>query len=339
MIKEILNKVSENGKDNIILYFITRRLKPDIKPTAKVLNKYDFKVYQIDINPEIREYLFNLTVEQLESISKRKTELHEFDIVSDDTQQLFTYQMTNKAMSFADVINNQLPNNPPKVQSLEDILHTEELWAYCVGFYDQAQNWIYTFRKILSSKVAVDEKNSNKKNGFQRSLRTFFNTKNQKLELIKGETVNLDKIVDCVYYEGTFYVAKKTQFEQIIGLEEEYREQANAVIDRLSKSNMFVGTEILQQSSDANPSLHKKLVRLSKVGNHENLDKRTLSKMQKICKKYGDVLKVKDGKIHIEDDADINLTLKVLADYYKVGEVSGKPYGTFAGKALIVSEG
>lgn len=56
--------------------------------------------------------------------------------------------------------------------------------------------------------------------------------------------------------------------------------------------------------------------------------------MQKICKKYGEILKLKDGKLFIENEDDITLTLKVLADYYKLGEVSGKAYGTYAGKQL-----
>lgn len=338
IINDILQKIEENGKENIILYFITRILKPNVKASTKMLDKYNFKVYQIDINEEIREHLYNLSVEQIGSILKYKTELHEYDVITDDSEQLFTYQMTNKAMSFADVINNQLVNNPPKIKSLEEIIINEELWAYCVGFFNENEEWVYTFRKILSSKVAVDEKSGNKKNALQKSIRTLFNSKSQKLELIEGETVNLDKQIDCIYYEDTFFVAKKTQFEQIIGLEEEYRVQANAVITQLEQTNMFIGTDLLQNSSDKNPSLHKKLVRLSKIGNYQTLDKKTVTKMQKICKKYGEKLKLKDGKIHIEDEDDITLTLKVLADYYKVGEVSGKPYGTFAGKALTTTE-
>ena len=135
ILNDILQKIEENGKGNIILYFITRILKPNVKASTKMLDKYDFKVYQIDINEEIREHLYNLSVEQIGTILKYKTELHEYDVITDDSQQLFTYQMTNKAMSFADVINNQLVNNPPKIKSLEEIIMNEELWAYCVGFF------------------------------------------------------------------------------------------------------------------------------------------------------------------------------------------------------------
>lgn len=335
---ELSEKMESIKIDNTFLYFITRVLKPDTKKTSKVLDKFLFKVYQIDVNDEIREHLYSLTKEQLEYLSKRKTELHEYDVITDDTEQLFTYSMTNKAMSFADVVNNQLKSKPPKIKRLEEVISEEELWAYCVGFHNKGTDWIYTFRKILSGKVAIDEKDGNKRNALQKTIRTIFNSKSQKLELIEGETVNLDKQVDCIFYEDTFYIAKKTQFEQIVGLEEEFRIQASEVITELEATNMIEGLEILSRQIEVNPAIHKKLVRLSKIGNYKDLDKKTIKKMQKVCKQYGDELKLKDGKLFIEDESDINLALKMLSDYYKRGEVSGKAYGTFAGKQLTATE-
>lgn len=117
--------------------------------------------------------------------------------------------MTNKAMSFYDVVNNQLKSAPPKMSSLESIIKNEELWAYCVGFQCGEDDWIYTFRKILAGKIAVDEKDNNGRGKMAKFLRTTFNTKNQKLELLEGETINLDKQIDCIFYIDTFYIAKK----------------------------------------------------------------------------------------------------------------------------------
>lgn len=338
ILEELSEKLGNIKIDNTFLYFITRVLKPDTKKASKVLDKYLFKVYQIDVNDEIRDHLYSLTKDQLEFLSKHKTELHEYDVITDDTEQLFTYSMTNKAMSFADVVNNQLKSNPPKIKSLEEIITEEELWAYCVGFHNKGTDWIYTFRKILSGKVAIDEKEGNKRNALQKTIRTIFNSKSQKLELIEGETVNLDKQVDCIFYEDTFYIAKKTQFEQIVGLEEEFRIQASEVISELLTTKMIEGLEILSRQIEINPAIHKKLVRLSKIGNYKDLDEKTIKKMQKVCKQYGDKLKLKNGKLFIEDETDIDLALKMLSDYYKRGEVSGKAYGTFAGKQLMLTE-
>lgn len=339
IIDNLLEEVENINRDNAILYFITRILKPDVKASSKVMDKFQFKVYQIDINDEIREHLFSLTIGQLNFLLKKKAELQEYDVITDDTAQLFTYQMTNKAMSFYDVVNNQLKSNPPKIKSLEEIIVNEELWAYCVGFYNGDEKWIYTFRKILAAKVAIDEKEGNKRSKLQKTIRTIFNSKSQKLELIEGETVNLDKQIDCIFYEEIFYIAKKTQFEQIVGLEEEYKQQATEVITELGSTDMIEGLDIVANEIEKNPSIHKKLVRLSKIGNYKTLDSKIIKKMQKICKKYGEQLKVnKNGKLLIEDKKDITLTLKVLADYYKLGEVSGKAYGTYAGKQLQTTE-
>lgn len=338
ILEELSEKIGEIKVNNTYLYFITRVLKPDVKKSSKVMDKYVFKVYQIDVNEDIRDHLHKLSQEQLAYLASKKSELQDYDVITDDTQQLFTYQMTNKAMSFADVVNKQLKSQPPKIQSLEGIIVSEELWAYCVGFYQNGSDWIYTFRKILSGKVAIDENDGNKKSALQKALRTVFNTKSQKLELIQGETVNLDKQIDCVYYADTFYIAKKTQFEQIVGLEEEYKAQASEVIKELEDTKMIEGLEVLKKQIDENPSIHKKLVRLSKIGNYRELDTKVIKQMQKVCKLHGDKLKLKDGKLFIEDENDIDLALKMLGDYYKRGEVSGKAYGTFAGKQLQVSE-
>ena len=338
ILEELLEKLESIKINNTFLYFITRVLKSDVKKTSKVMDKYVFKVYQIDVNDDIREHLYSLTQEQLGYLIIKKTELHEYDVITDDTEQLFTYSMTNKAMSFADVVNNQLKSRPPKIKNLEEIIAEEELWAYCVGFHNKANDWIYTFRKILSGKVAVDEKDGNKRNALQKTIRTIFNSKSKKLELIEGETVNLDKQVDCIFYEDTFYIAKKTQFEQIVGLEEEFKQQAAGVITELEATDMIEGLEIMAKQIESNPAIHKKLVRLSKIGNYKDLDAKTIKTMQKVCKLHGDKLKVKNGKLFIEDEDDIDLALKMLADYYKRGEVSGKAYGTFAGKQLTTTE-
>ena len=50
--------------------------------------------------------------------------------------------------------------------------------------------------------------------------------------------------------------------------------------------------------------------------------------------KYGETLPVQDDKLSIESEQNIDTILKALGDYYKIGEISGKPYGTFAGKEL-----
>lgn len=335
MINSFLEKFNNISNNNLHLYFITRVLKPNIKKNEKVLDKYDFEIYQVDIDNDITEHLYNITVKQLENASKKNLEVSEYEAITDDTHQIFTYDSTNKAMSFLDVVENKLKNKSkiPKVKNLTEIVSSQELWAYSVGFFDNEQNWIYSFRKILKGKVAVDEvENKNKK--LLGTFRTKFNTESSKLEFLKGETINLDERIDCLYFEKIFYIFQKTQFEQITGLTEEFKEHAESVADELIATGMFEGMDLLKTQIKETPAIHKKLVRLKKINNYKDLNQTSLNKMIRIAKKYGGKLTKKDGKIIIENEDDIDLTIKVLVDFYKKGEFSGKPYGTFSGKEL-----
>lgn len=333
-LNELLEKVSATQVEDSKLYFITRILKDGVKKSMKMMDKFLFKVYQVDIDDEIRQYLFDSSKEQLECVIRKDYEMFDYDVVSDDTEHLFTYSMKNNTMSFSDVVYNQLASIPPKVMSIEGIISDiEELWAYCIGFNDiENLDWIYTFRKIQSGKVAIDEK-ENQKNVWK-IIRTKFSTVSQKLELLKGETVNLDKQIDCVYYDDTFYIIKKVNFEQIIGLQEEFKEEAIQVVSKMQETGMFTGLDKIEEEIESNPAIHKKLVRIAKIGNYREITPIIVKKMEKICKKYGDKLNVKDGKLAIEERNDIDVVLKMLADYYKTGDVSGKPYGTFSGKEI-----
>ena len=158
-LNELLEKIETVQTEDTRLFFITRLLRENIKKASKVIDKYIFKVYLVDVDDEIRQHLYDLTIEQLEYVIKKDFEIVDYDVVSDDTEHLFTYSMKNKLMSFSDVVCNQLNNNISRINSIESILtQNEELWAYCVGFNDlENKDWIYTFRKIQPGKVAIDE--------------------------------------------------------------------------------------------------------------------------------------------------------------------------------------
>lgn len=328
-IQELLTKISETQQQELKLFFVTRHLKEDVRKSSKVLDKYLFKVYQIDINDEIREYLYNLTIEQLKSIVQKNYEIMDYEVVGDDIETLWTYSMKNKLLSFSDVVSNQLNKMPPVVIEFEELYeNNQELWAYCIGFYDiNLKDWIYAFRKIQVSKVVVDQRKS-------KSLRTHFNTKSKKLEMLKGITINLDKQIDCIYYADIFYILRKFDFEQIVGLREEYKQAAKEVVSLLEQTNLITGTHLINEIIENTPSIHKKLVRISKVCNIDALSQKDIRKMKTVSKKYGETLTIKDDKINIYNEKDVDVVLKMLADYYKVGEVFGKNYGTFAGKVL-----
>lgn len=334
---EVLDRIKDTKQEDVKLHFITRILKSGVGKRDKTLDKYIFKVYQIDVDDEIRKYLYDLSIKELERTVTKDYSLIDYDPISDDTDHLFSYKLKAETSTFSDVVVNQLGKELPKVESIEGIIsENEELWAYCIGFLDvEDQEWIYTFRKIMVSKIAIDEKNDTDKSIVWRQIRTIFNSTSKKLTLMKGEAVTLDKQIDCVYWEETFYVLKKVPFEQIVGLQEEYHAKAIEVVDEMKNTGLIDGLDGLEEELKTNTSLHKKLVKLQQNGGLEKLDDKQIKKMAKVCKRYGETISVgADGHIKINDRKDFETVIKAMCDYYKKGEVSGKSYGTFSGREL-----
>ena len=327
-----LDKVS---KKRTKLYFITRVMKDGVKKSAKVMDKFDFKTYQVDIDDEIREELFDTAQKCIKSLVEKETDFDPYQVINDGMATLMTYSMTDKVMSFKEVVENQLPGTPPRIKNLGEIVGEEELWAYAIGMYTTEQEWVYTFRKVLKSKVAIDEKENEQRSTVGRALRTYFNTTNQQLELIEGDTVVLDKAIDCFYFEETFYVHKQSQFEQIVGLEEEFRVQAEQVVGDLEASGLFEGIEIMKGMLE-DKAMHKKLVRLTKLGLYRRVDAKALKKMVQLAKRQGLKLNVADGKFILDNNSDVDLVIKMLCAYFKKDEVFGDSYGTFSGTKLEV---
>lgn len=334
---EVLDRIKDTKQEDVKLHFITRILKSGVGKRDKTLDKYVFKVYQIDVDDEIRKYLYDLSIKELERTVTKDYSLIDYDPISDDTDHLFSYKLKAETSTFSDVVVNQLGKELPKVESIEGIIsENEELWAYSIGFLDvEAQEWIYTFRKIMVSKIAIDEKNDTDKSIVWRQIRTIFNSTSKKLTLMKGEAVTLDKQIDCVYWEETFYVLKKVPFEQIVGLQEEYHAKAIEVVDEMKNTGLIDGLDGLEEELKTNTSLHKKLVKLQQNGGLEKIDDKQIKKMAKVCKRYGETISVgADGHIKINDRKDFETVIKAMCDYYKKGEVSGKSYGTFSGREL-----
>lgn len=339
ILKEIADKIKEVDKTDTHLFFITRKLKPGTRKNTKSSDKYDFFIYKVDSDNEIRDFLKLSAKQQIEKAISKGVEISEYTVISDDVDQVFTYQLKDKASSFAKILSERLVHHSqiPSLIDLKETATDEELWAYCVGF-NQLDDWIYTFRKIKPSKVGIDENDNHNKGFFKKLIRTQFNTKSTKLEVLENETISFDKQMDCIYYKELFYVLHKFDFENMIGMADELKELAFHTIGEIEKLGLLDGIEILTNETVANPSLHRRLVRLSKINLYQNLSQETMSKMQSVALELGKDLKIKDGKIVIENNIDVHIVVELFSDYYKEGRISGKQYGTYSGKELKTSK-
>ena len=166
-----------------------------------------------------------------------------------------------------------------------------------------------------------------------------FGTRSNKLEMFKGSTVKLDAIVDCIFDSGMFYILQKHQFETLVGMAVDFHEEALSVVEELKRLDKIAGLEHLSEAIEKNTAIHKKLVRLKKLQNYMAMDNKMITQMKKAAKTEKYKLQLnEEGKIVIENSKDVDMVIKLLCDYYKQGVVTGKNYGTYAGKYFADAE-
>ena len=95
-LEELLNLISSTSVDDTKLFFITRALKPKMKPKARAHEKYLYHVFQVDNDEELREYIYDTSISQLKSIVDKNYEMVDYDVLNDDTENLFSYPIQNK---------------------------------------------------------------------------------------------------------------------------------------------------------------------------------------------------------------------------------------------------
>jgi len=328
-IEEFLEELNER-KSSISLYFVTRHFKEGLK-NKKVLEKYDFLVQQVDLSNELQKYFRDILLVQLDkTLKKDDLEITNYSIIGDDLKnQLYTYALNN-ALSFSKIISGQLskPSSIDNVSSLKEI--KEDLWAYCIRVNIDSNNY-FSFRKISSGKVATGE-NQSKKEKFM----SYFDSEDLDLKQLKSEVISFDDRVDCVYIKDKFYIFSKGNFETMMGLEEEYQENANEVISALEDTSLIEGIELIKEEAKKNKNLLKILASIARKQNHSNFDKNEIDRMKSVLKKMeGKDLKLsKDSKIMLEDNTDVKGFLKLLNDFYKRGLVSDKYYGSNSGAII-----
>ncbi|MCQ2960392.1 MAG: DUF4868 domain-containing protein [Bacteroidales bacterium] len=339
-LENIKEKIDSSTQDELKMYFIVRKEKSGVsqKTKKKLLEKYDFQVLKVDINDEIRNFMYGVVKEQVNNSVRQNLEINEYDIIADDQNQIFTYSQKNKIGSFINVIDS-LQNKQSEIVSMQnfsELFEQGSLWAYSVELAykeDDISRSLLTFRKISSGQLVVNEKENGNK--VSKSFMALFSTQSNKLEMLNGSAVKLDKQVDCIYIDDVFYVLHKSQFEAITGLSEEYKEAAKKIVSELNNTNSFQGLDHMSTIVENNTAIHKKLLKIKNLSNYNNITKTILSKMKKAAKKEKYELKTNDsGQIIMENEKDVNMIVKLLCDYYKEGVVSGKQYGTYSGREI-----
>lgn len=328
-IRTILNDPSIS----INLFFITREVKDGVAKSAKVIDKYCFKAWNVDISADLVKFFTEVAKKQVEKVNNTKDyELEPYSVINDDlSNKLYTYALNN-ALSFSDVVNNQLiGDNPKSISSLTQI--KSDLWAYTLKI-TTSDNFALIFRKLSKGKVVTADPQS-----MTERVSSIFDSSTSELKVSTQESISFDDKLDCIYINNEFLIFHKSGFENIVGMEEEFKEAASDVLNIIKETELIEGIELIENQLKESRALLKTLSNISKKGNHQNFNSSELEKMKSVLRQFEgkDLKMTHDGKLLLENKIDVGYFIKLLNDYYKQGMVSGKFYGTNSGQLLAAN--
>ena len=327
----LLSYLKNDPEFTMQLFLITRHLKDGMRRYTKKVDKYKYKTSKVEFEKEIKDFFINLFKNKLEyRLSDDDVSIEEYDIITDDLDNtIYTYTL-NTNLDFADVIIDQINagTNIPAVTSLENV--EDNLWAYGVkvDFIHNSNNFIF-FRKMNRGKIATAEENMLER------LKCNFSTNESHLEVVKKDMINFDDKIDCFYMNDQFYIFKKNTFENMLGLEEEYKANAEEIIEDLEMNDVIDGMDIFQEKVKSSKRLLKKMANISRSGNHKNIDSQRIENMKGITHRLDLELEfTEDDKIKVENKKDAKILVKMLDKYYLECMQTHELYGSFAKKSL-----
>ncbi|MDH5414171.1 MAG: DUF4868 domain-containing protein, partial [Flavobacteriaceae bacterium] len=154
--------------------------------------------------------------------------------------------------------------------------------------------------------------------------------KEEKLAILKSESVSFDEKIDCFYCADNFFVLYKKGFEEVVGLVEEFSDAAEEVIKEIEDSGLIDGANIILDESKNSIRTLRKLASLAKSGNHKNFSSERIDKILSISDRLQLNINICDGKIVVKDSKDVDLLIKILDKYFVECMQTGDAYGSFA---------
>ena len=312
-ITDIQNKTIE--KDDIKLLLLTRDSKKSIY------------IYDIDIDDSLRDFFYNNKVALLEK--HKNTEIKKYDYIYNEEGFVLELSADDiENLDFSNKFSNMLERKTKFIglSSIKD--KKQKLFAYCIKYYDRSSNdSFYSFTKIQPSKISSDEKRN--------SLRAKFSTNGAKLTEYKDETISFNQNIDFILYKNTYLIFNKAMFEQIVDIAKHIEKKSNDAINQIKTAATIEGVNYLEDFAKGNTLLQRRIIKINQIGIFRSLDKEKLEKISKVGKKYNIKVTIENNKLIIHNTReDVENVCKLLCDYFKKGEITGDPYGTYGGDNL-----
>lgn len=309
--------------NQVRLYLITREVRPDIPRSRRDIYKYAYKTHRLQLNPEVQEYVLSRYDQQLARL--REVDLEPYHVIDTDEPRVVLFDVTGKEFSFMEVLRHQIlqGNDVPAVLDINAL--EGDPWAYIFALPGEDGRILYTLNKISKGKIAVDERDYA---GWSKRFHLKFNTRERRLEFLDSPTLSLEAQASAYYFDERFYIINKAQFEQIVGIEEEFESAAISALERVSGSGLVEGLDLAQEEITKSKRLLKRLAHLMVYDDLTDVTPARLEKMKEVAGYHQLEFNIVDDRVRIENKKDLDVFVRLLEDYYLKSPQTGHDYGS-----------
>ncbi len=211
-------------------------------------------------------------------------------------------------------LNDQLDKFKDQLLSKE--LNTIELkdmqyYSYKISIND---NFLYFIGRI--------DKINRINDGFVAKL------KGKQIDIAKNDKFGISENFDFIIYNDEIYIFNKNNFENFFDLEEKFKRETRKHVEKINKSNYFIGLEDYLNEIEDNKAYTKKISKAldefrEKKIDYSKIDEKDFKERIRIIVDNYDGIKINDeGKVLYEDKEDIESITKLIIDDFFISIIS-----------------
>lgn len=288
--------------------------------------KFAYRAHEIQISDELQTFIQGTLSRQLDEAWR--AEMRPYKVIDDDEAAVRILEVEGKQFAFMDVFRNQVARIGD-LRPIQDFSQIREPWAYAFAFPGRDGTVVYSLRKTSRTKVGADARDAAPR--LMKRFSAAFNTNERRLEFVPYPTVTLDSEGAAFYFDERFYVLNKAQFDQVVGLEEDFAATAIAAIDEVAASNLIEGLELLRSEVGKSKRLMRRLANLMGTEGLTSVTPERLQRMAEVAEYHEIPFRVNDdGRVVIQDERDLDAVVKLLEDYFLRSPQTEFDYGTRA---------
>jgi len=284
----------------------------------KKTKKDPFVIYKMLFESDIKKEILNLLSNEIDSYVNEIEEVNDNipEYNPDEEQSIFKIEKSNLAI-FQDFYPFITEEKDPKMLSKDNLNEKNKIKAWIIKIeFEEDEN----IRQILFLQKFV-------KSQFMQTKKMFFILDNDEFRLLKNDLLGMGNIFDVILLDDVFISKNLKTFEYIFDFTEYYKNKSKEFISLLESS------ELLEIEEGAKDKIKAKIERSKRFAYklysaqvnkyYEQID---IEKLKNLKEHTSIEIEIKNNKIIIDDNTNLDDLVKVLNDDYEQSIITNNKY-------------